>query len=202
MSKKKKNYGLHALVLLSLTIILTNCFRINPAYNKTSKSVIIVDAKKLNDCLKSDVHRNKIVIFIDPYCPPCIMHADSFYSPILSEIDTAEYGIFFISDGIWDSISFLDFLNTHHINNIDKCFCLYDTTNNYSVLNEMRWNNIVNYITETTDSIDGLWGVPVSFVVDNNNNTKTMQIFEDGIPYTIPVPIYEYRFQKNHENKN
>lgn len=202
MSKKKKKYGLHVLVLMSIIITLTNCFRINPECNKMNKSIIMVNAKQLRDSMMSDSVRDKIMIFIDPYCPPCIMHADSFYSPILSEIDTTMYGVYLITDGLCDSTSFWEFLNSHNINNIGRLFCLCDTSNIYSVFNEMRWNNIVNYLTETIDSIDGLWGVPISFVVDKHNITKTIQIVENGLLYTIPIPIYEYKFQKDHENEN
>ena len=179
----------------SLLAVLVSCSYNSNIQNQeqTCKERTITVESLRNELWRDSTHC-KVMMFYDPWCPPCVMNIDSFVQPLIYTSDTSKLRLWLISDNhLFEEESNM-FLRQHRIP-ISKVrsFNLNDTCKIFTCMDYNQWDNIANFLFHIEEPIHGLCGLPFYLIADRDN-TLLVKDSVDAMSNEIlhlPIQLYE-----------
>ncbi len=164
--------------------------KIKKSYKYENQIGLTVD--ELKNVLVNDTANYKILIFYSPCCGPCVRHLQTTYKEFYDK-KGADVNFYFVSSdcgGLKYNERFMLSLGYS-----EQLYFIRDTSMFFKTSNLLRYNNMLNYIFDLKgdERIDGVFGVPVSCIVNKQNRFKIMkcQFENDSTLRNSPLPLHE-----------
>jgi len=149
----------------------------------------IVSVNQLAQLIQEDTLHYKVLIFYGAACSCCHDHFNHFYKKAFDNA-TNNVKFYFISDTDKEFYSNILIFNDYNIN-VDKIYCIKDTSFLYSLTNEKRIANIINNIFSSNIYMETV-GLPTSVIINKNNIVKLQKCnFTDDTIRFRPLPIHD-----------
>lgn len=187
-------------ILLLLQALLVCCStKTNLQYNVQKHNERTITIESLRNEIWKDSTHYKIVMFYDPWCPPCVMNIDSFVQPLLAASDTSIIRFWLISENHLFEDESDAFLEQHGISNFKVInYNLNDTCSSFSCLDYNQWDNVTNYLFPRKKTIHGLDGLPFYLIASKDNCLFTKDSIDAfGQKLHLPLQLYELHKDPN-----